>query len=245
MSANVYTPEDAEKINNGYTPSDDTEIIRYMNFSKFMHLITFKKLYFRNVKEFEDKYEGMMPEGFFKNWDEKSAVSYRTMIKILDKVRTAYASCWNSFENTESYALWRIYTDPDAGIAIKSSIKRLRTSLNDDDLKIYTVRYLKSFDDKNEDIEIPFVFKEDSFYRVKEACKLNTYGYEKEIRAIKFGKTSESGIELSVDTNELINEIYLSPFANEWFKELVKEIIAQPIYGLTDKKINNSKIVIS
>lgn len=250
MSVNLHASENCTRTNNRQIPSDDTSIIRYMDFSKFMHLLTFKKMYFRNVKKYEDKYEGKLPDAVFKNFSKEEIASCKEVLKDFEEKRIAYVNCWNNFENTESYALWRIYTNPEAGIAIKSNVKRLMASLSDDSLSIFTVKYIKSFDG-SEDITIPYVQKKDSYFAAKEACKFNAYEYEKEIRVIKYvnlGRLknkdeAEDGVDIPVDVNELIEEIYISPYASDWFEKLVKQIVSQPIYDLQDKPIFKSKIL--
>lgn len=244
MSANVYTGEDVENINKQYIPDDDTEIIRYMDFSKFMNMITSKKLYFTKVTEFEDKYEGKMPEGFFKNWKEDSIKSYKGLMKVTDEKRNAYASCWNDFEKTESYALWRIYTRPDSGVAIKSSVGRLKKSLSDKNISIYKAKYIESYENRNEDIEIPFQMIGNSFTRVKQVCKLSAYAYENEIRAIMFDEKSQHGMNIQIDLNELIESIYISPYAGSWFFDLVKDTLKIKEYGISEKKIMKSNILV-
>lgn len=242
MSANVYTQDDVDKINSDYIPDEDTEIIRYMNFGKFMNILTFGNLYFTNVNEFEDKYEGKMPEGFFKNWEESAVESYKKYLKINDLHFNAYASCWNELNNTESYALWRIYTESDTGIAIKTTVQKLRNSIKDDRIQIYKVKYVESFEDREEDIEIPFYFPDDGFVRVKQACKISPYSYENEIRALLFSDEKEKGINIAIDVNELIEDIYISPYAGQWFYDLIYNIIKLKEFGLSDKPIIKSKI---
>lgn len=244
MSANVYTAEEAEIINNYYTPDDNVKIIRYMNFGKFMNILAFQKLYFTNVNEFEDKYEGRMPEGFFKHWNDSSIKIYKEIMRAKDNSCNAYASCWNALNDTESYALWRIYTEPDSGVAIKTSVKKLKNALNNDDIKIYKVKYINSFDDRDEDVEIPFYFSDDSFTRVKQVCKMSAYRYENEIRAILFSGKQENGKNINIDVNELIEEIYVSPYASQWFYDLVKKTVKIKEFRLSEKPIIKSKILV-
>ena len=68
MSRNIYTAKDIELINNSFLAPDQTTIFRYMDFSKYMDLLENEKLFFCNTECFKDKFEGVMLEGFFKNW---------------------------------------------------------------------------------------------------------------------------------------------------------------------------------
>lgn len=61
----VEDTKDMIQIEKEFSVGDDEEIIRYMSLSKFMSLLTFKQLFFTNVKIFEDAREGEIPAGFF------------------------------------------------------------------------------------------------------------------------------------------------------------------------------------
>lgn len=53
-------------INNKYVdlipPSDDTKIIKFLEFYKFLSLIQRQQLFFNRLDLFEDKFEGVSPE---------------------------------------------------------------------------------------------------------------------------------------------------------------------------------------
>lgn len=42
---------------------------------------------------------------------------------------------------------------------------------------------------------------------------MSAYEYEKEFRAIMFSRKPQHGVEIPVDLNELIESIYVSPYA--------------------------------
>ena len=95
----------------------------------------------------EDKFEGTSPklsivhnekwyrslykEGHFKtlNIDESVANDLLERQEMEDKFKKLVCiSCWNK-NTTESYALWKIYSDIDKGIMVTSSVNKLIASL--------------------------------------------------------------------------------------------------------------------
>nr|DAQ80297.1 MAG TPA: hypothetical protein [Caudoviricetes sp.] len=243
MSRNVHTEEIMENTEKEYHIDDKAEIIRYMDFSKFMNILIKKEVFFCNAEKFEDKYEGEVPNGFYNLWSDKKKQFYKERDEILNRV--AYINCWNNFEGGENYAMWKLYTHPDTGVAIKTTVGHLRKALNDSRVEIYKVKYLDSFDDGHKTLELPFYDHTEDFVweHVKEACKYRAYEYENEIRALYYDENDDKigkNIKISVDT--LIDEIYISPYAPVWFEELIRDIVNNPEYGLDSVDVNKSSI---
>jgi len=250
MSRNIYLNEDIALINKKFEASDDVTIFRYMDFSKFMDLLENKSIYFCSSEYFEDNYEGKMPEGFYKNWPEDITNGHKEISTEFEKVYKTYISCWNEAKG-ESYALWKIYTNPNTGVAIKSTVGDLKKALNNDRIKIYKVRYIDSFSSIDEDYEPPFYFRETEREpnisinkRIKEVYKFKSYKYEDEIRAVYVDISKSRGKTFEIDINKLINEIYISPFAPDWFAKLVEKIKSNKNYNILDKPIYKSQILI-
>lgn len=231
----VQTKEDLVKTQAEFSAGDDEEIIRYMSLSKFMSLLTFKKLFFTNVKYFEDAHEGEIPEGFFKNWSEEAENGYNSVQSSVTHIRNVYASCWNKFKGEESYALWKIYTDTDSGVAIKTTVGKLKKALGNEKVKICEVQYISSFENKDIDVKFPVFEFHGRQKHIREVYKVSPYSYEEEIRALFLEMSNEEpGKTLEIDLNELIEAVYVSPFAKEWFFNLIKETIKTKDYGLND-----------
>lgn len=225
MSQNVYDFEEAKWINKKFEIPEETEIIKYMSFTKFINLLEFEALFSNNVENFEDKFEGQMPEGFYKNWPHKSVEVSKQHIKAMNKIRKCYANCWNNFGEIESYALWRIYGESKESVAIKTSIRNLKEALENKDVMVYKIEYIKSYEDKKTDIEPPFYFTQDRFTRVTEVFKHSSYNYEREIRALFYATENVSGKSLKVNLSKLIDEIYINPYAEDWFVNLVNRVV--------------------
>lgn len=246
MARNVYLKNDMDSINMNFQLDDNTILFRYMDFSKFVKLLEDKRLFFCNTNYFEDKLEGEMPEGFYKGWPDYMKEGHKSIADAINKAQKAFICCWNKSEE-ESYALWKIYTNPVTGVAIKSTIGDLRKALNNGGIELYKVKYIKSFEESDESLEPPFYFRENKdgmpiTSRVKEVYKLSSYKYEDEVRAVYIKNSKEIGLDFEVDLVQLVNEVYVSPFAPKWFVELVQKLVKEPKYQIADKEVKQSDI---
>ena len=157
-----------------------------------------------------------------------------------------FINCWCLGEN-ESYAMWQIYAAKNEGVAIQSTIEGLRNSFTDKaiDIDISKVKYLdfRSRDGINKDKQFNFTENQkndllNNFY----ACKSKEYEFEKEVRAIYRNDKVEDYKELSVELSTLIQKVYINPFAEKWFINLVAEILER--YGVNGKAVIPSNIEI-
>lgn len=243
----MYTGEKILSINNSYSPSDETSIARYMDFPKFIDLMENSELYFSNSKNFEDKFEGEIPESYFSGWAETSREEYLKIKEAIKSVQNVYVNCWSRFES-ESYALWKIYTNPRNGICIKTTVGKLKNSLNNN-IEVMSVKYIDSYYDKNNRIDPAFYFKEIDGKSINtplmETLKFKPYEYEDEIRCIYVDDSRDNYKRFKIeDLNNLIEEIYVSPFASKWIYELITKLVYGR-YGLNHEiKIKKSKIKI-
>lgn len=241
----VGTISDMTETEAKFYVGDDEEIIRYMSLSKFMSLLVFKKLFLTNVKIFEDAHEGEIPAGFFKDWDKNFEEGYKGIQSHLNSVRNVYANCWNKFNGQESYALWKIYTDEESGVAIKTTVGKLKKALNNKKINVYAMQYIDSFENKNTEVKFPKVgykFQDCEVQTpIREVYKIKPYSYEEEIRALFLDFSGEEpGKNVSIDLNELIESVYVSPFAGGWFANLIKETIKG--YGVNETIVVHSEI---
>lgn len=232
------------KINDEFFKiNDDTTICKYMDFAKLMSLLQFSSLHFTRADNFQDIYEGKIPEFFFKGWTEENRKNYEKVYLYHRKQRgKTFISSWNMFDK-ESYAMWQIYGE-NYGIAIETKVGKLKKSLKSDKINIYKVQYI-DYRDKNQSKLIPLYWddNEEAFKRNFFIYKSKSYEYEKEVRAIIVEETEADFKGIDVDINQLIDKIYISPFVETWFVDLVEEIIHKQ-YGLMDKKIIMSDIEI-
>ncbi len=156
-------------------------------------------------------------------------------------------NCWTINQN-ESYALWKIYlSGAKSGVAIRTTVGKLSRAIEngkeqfDEDIFIAQVNYTDFIKDRP-DNRFNVITTKNKFYE-----------YEKELRLFIFHYHLSEGGEIPpydvrigrrfrVDIEELIDEIYLSPFTGRWFDNTMIELIRQINPDLR-KRIKNSEIL--
>lgn len=158
---------------------------------------------------------------------------------------TNFINCWHMSED-ESDAMWKLYTGLSEGICIRSTFKRFTESFKKSSEKVFIgqVNYL--------DYKRDFIDETMMFYQL--LSKRLAFRHERELRAIVWrhedtegryfdadgNPTSQDksarghavnkyperiGINVTVDLEELIEAIYVSPTSEKWFLELVQSTI--------------------
>lgn len=231
-------------------PSDQSKLWRYMDFTKFVSMLSLKGLYFARADCFQDVYEGAKGtkknkvkwDQFYLNFfkesimnppegceviytDDEIEVQAEKLLCDLEKgginrKKWTFINCWHENSN-ESEAMWKLYSSYlENAIAIRTTYKSLYESLGrNPSINIGRVKYLNY--QKN------FAGVNDSFW-----CKRNSFVHEKEVRAIIFDMQHlEKGKVISCDLSQLLEEVFVSPSAPNWFGELVNDVIDK--YGLS------------
>jgi len=205
-------------------PEDpDTIIWKYLDLSKFLDLLMSRKLFMSRSDKFEDQYEGTFSEPTFEEI-RKLSIDNPDFLKFHKTHRERVAiSSWHINEY-ESFAMWQIFTQNSEGLAIQSTIGRLQESLHlENNYKQY-IGEVNYIDYKKEyipfdDMFFPFLFKRKSFQ------------YEREVRIITDVKenkiTLNDGLKISVDIDKLIENIYIHPKSENWYKNLVIQLVKQ------------------
>lgn len=213
--------------NPNFKEPDDLEksVWRYLDLAKLLSLIHSNSLYLTRADQFKDIYEGSFPlknvELMEKMETEglKSFIGDYTHRSKLKK--TYYVSCWR-MDNYESEAMWKLYCPEGVGVAIKTSFRKLKNCLPSD-CHIGMVNYIDYTTDKFnlEDRLAPIVHKRISF------------SFEQEVRIVwphrKFwtsdpDKNDEISKEIDINFSSLIEKIVVSPYAPEWFYNVVSNI---------------------
>lgn len=150
--------------------------------------------------------------------------------------RWTFVNCWHMNE-VESAAMWKLYLKSNEGVAVQTTYKFLCESFckSEYDEWIGLVKYIDYSKDK-----MP---SDNSNYRF--VYKRKSYDYEKELRAvirkypisekdlksgsISLEKLAEVGVypegqQIPVDLETLVQRVYVSPYAEEWFASLVLSI---------------------
>lgn len=204
-------------------PDPETIVWKYLDLSKFLDLLLSQKLFMSRSDKFEDQYEGTFSEPTYEEIKKlsKENPNFLSYYKI-HREKVAISS-WHINEY-ESYAMWQIFTQNSEGIAIQSTVKRLQEALKlENNYKQY-IGEVNYIDYKKEyipfdDMFFPFLFKRKSFQ------------YEREVRIITDVTDSNNdiklndGLKINVDINQLIEKIYIHPKSENWYKNLVIQLV--------------------
>lgn len=233
----------------GKPAKGDAKIWKYMDFAKFISLLDRKALFFPRADKLGDPFEGSFPKinvtkrkGAFTTLLETKDLStlsefYRLFVKI------TVVNCWH-LNDHESDAMWKLYLQGNEGIAIQSTVGRLRSSLEDyeqDVIHIGKVAYV-DYDDERipDDTLSPYFHKRRSFEHEKEFRAVIQRFKKKKNSKIDFTKSPfQEGIYVPADLDTLIERVYLSPTCPPWQKEVAVSVVRR--YGLK-RKIRHSKL---
>jgi hypothetical protein len=173
--------------------------------------------------KFEDQYEGTFSEPTFEEI-KKLSIGNPDFLNFYKIHREKVAiSSWHINEY-ESFAMWQIFTQNSEGLAIQSTVKRLQEALVPEKNYRQYIGEVNYIDYKKEyipfdDMFFPFLFKRKSFQ------------YEREVRIITDVADSNiklnDGLKINVDINQLIEKIYIHPKSENWYKNLVIQLVKQ------------------
>ncbi|MBP6182163.1 hypothetical protein [Flavobacterium sp.] len=214
-------------------PEDTNTIVwKYLDLSKFLDLLMSQKLFMSRSDKFEDQYEGTFSEPTFEEI-KKLSIDNPEFLNFYKTHREKVAiSSWHINEY-ESFAMWQIFTQNSEGLAIQSTIGRLQKALHPEVNFNQYIGEVNYIDYKKEyipfdDMFFPFLFKRKSFQ------------YEREVRIISDVADNtikiNDGLKINVDINELIEKIYIHPKSENWYKNLVIQLVKQLGFDFTIEK---------
>jgi len=238
--------------------SEKTRLWRYLTFEKFVWLLEKAKLYHTRLDLLGDPFEGSLTKVYVMQRDTGQLLPTRQsglspeQERINNKAQlyTRFASCWHASPH-ETEAMWKLYATTHAGVAIVSNPSRLQQSV---DLSSYPgkgilgpVEYLDF--DKDEMI-LPKSFGREARPGL---LKRKSFEHENEVRGLiyftnhskipssfdfsqmieLFQSSAPLGISVDVNLELLIEEIYISPLAASYFKDVVQILIER--HGMADR----------
>ena len=86
------------------------KVWRYMSFGRFVWMLKRKALWMSRVDQLDDAWEGVLGAG-------EGPVE-----------RRIFVNCWTA-QNSESHAMWSIYCTSKEGVAIQTTLSKLKTSV--------------------------------------------------------------------------------------------------------------------
>ena len=219
-------------------PADDAILWRYMSFTKFASLLTKKALFFARADKLGDPFEGSLSplnEELYPFIHGTMAPEHQETHRLLFRnlPRFTLLNCWHENE-TESDAMWKLYTGNREGIAIRTTCGSLKESLSGEEwVNIGRANYV-DYDNthiRDNDSMVPFLHKRKSFEHEREVRAIIRKPYRANNQIIADGPDiCDVGIYCGVDVHTLIKEVFVPPYAEDWFAELVQA--TAETYGL-------------
>jgi len=204
-------------------PNSDTVVWKYLDLSKFLDLLMSQKLFMSRSDKFEDQYEGTFSEPTFEEIKKIAENNPEFLDVYKTQRKNVVISSWHINEY-ESFAMWQIFTQNSEGLAIQSTIGRIQESLHFENQfeqhigEVNYIDYKKEYIPFDDDF-FPFLFKRKSFQ------------YEREVRIISnlssHNLNINEGVKIEVDINKLIEKIYIHPKSENWYKNLVIQLVKQ------------------
>ena len=234
------------------TPDNNQKIWRYMDFSKYVDLLTTGELHFTRADKLEDPYDCSTMQVFGELYKQLSLANpqgkERTrQVNTFDRL-FVYLNCWH-MNDVESDALWKLYSENKyETIAIQTTFGKFESEIKHkwprDGIRISKVKY--DLENAGEPIGNPpegrlfsilgwanIIYKRTSFAHEKELRAFIFQGYDKrkendtlrnEAHLEKLKKERIEFIRIPIDPAKLIEKVYVSPLAKNSFVELVKNI---------------------
>jgi len=207
----------------GFEQINDEDVLwRYMDLARYLDLLIRKQLFFTRIDQFEDPFEGKY--NVFGRQKQQQIKEYSHLAEAHSRKRIAFTvNTWHQ-NSDENYAMWNIYAR-SYGVAVQTSYKNLKGSFHKTDKPVHIGKVIY-YNESNQQIPMddplaPFVRKR---------CM---YQYEKEVRCCYILPEAEqgdfkweeqgnyNGVFIDVDLDVLMECIYVSPYAPEWFRDLV------------------------
>ena len=227
-------------------PRSVSVLWRYMDFTKYVSLLSSSALYFARADSFDDIFEGAKgmaankgrwnshyldffraairnpPPGysFELNDDEVEREATRLLSELEQSGESSrtrtFISCWHANEH-ESEAMWRLYSSfLPNAVAVRTTYQRLYDALDRD--PSIDIGHVQYIDLKTQ-----YAGVNDAFWR-----KHISYQHEREVRAIQQGYEFKGvGKLVPCNLSTLIESVFVSPKAAGWFVNLVNDVNAK------------------
>jgi hypothetical protein len=223
-------------------PDANNPLWRYVDLGKFLDALLFKRLWFAQVGNLDDNFEGALgSKARQTNWrkwmhdfllsaiknppapraqeiSEEEALSQADRLlsdteAALSRQRTeTYINCWHTAKH-ESFLMWKVYAkDRPDSVCIKTNLIRIRKSLGTE-YRVGLVNYI-NFQNSFPDVNWPFLYKRAAFLQ------------ESETRIfIRHIRDNLPGFYVPIDPTILIEEVIISPEAPSWVIDNIKRMI--------------------
>ncbi len=212
-------------------PDSNAKIWRYLDIAKFIALLETKSIHFTRIDQFDDHFEGEWPKSDLRYFN----ASKSNLTKEVFRPDRMAVSCWNENKH-ESAAMWGLYAAGNQGLAIATTYGQLETItirckptyVLADAARVQYIDHINEgmiTDGRLPNILWPYMHKNISYSHEREVRALLMVNYDCEIYP--------KGIDVEIDVSLFVNEVIISPTAEEWFCTAIKGLLKK--YGLEDK----------
>ncbi|WP_421526334.1 DUF2971 domain-containing protein [Pseudomonas yamanorum] len=216
-----------------------------MTVEKYLSLLATSRIFLCRLDNFEDTWEGAWPKAFMQGilqMLKERGIDGSTLPTIHKK--WLFVSCWHA-NNYESAAMWDLYSTKRSGVAIRTTIGRLKKSIvSTSEYMIGQVEYL---DVESDPRALDFNMLVPAF------LKRMSFKHENEVRLVRFDTGSmieHEGekrigdpspiLDLEVDLDELLAEVFFSPAMPGWLVDSIVSVSQK--FGLEGDRYTQSKL---
>jgi hypothetical protein len=219
---------------------------RYLSFARFVWLLQNKKLWLSRADLLGDPWELTLcgdqltfvasrhPISTVNSENHTPESSHERAKRIVNLWRrSTFVNCWSS-DSHESHALWRIYCPLVEGVAIQTTLVKLRKSV--DPLAVYPVTYGTLGSSKTTPTIPDLITK-----------KRPMISYEKEFRVVRapdlqgpnptIQETDAAGYSVEWDPEQHLESISVHPEADRSFMDTVISTVTQYAPALRDRVV--------
>lgn len=227
-------------------PTTNIKLWRYLDLPAFFALLVDSKLCFSRADLMEDKFEGTFPKMNSEQLDiwANSQIArgelnpgYENLSRILTQDKThQFLSCWCQ-EDTEMIHMWKIYSK-ECGVAIETTYEDLKLSIDDNEniypTQISYINFERDILDWKQNLLSMYTVKRTEYKSECEFRLIISHPRQIEDQLLKYKTHEEKAlpsrqlydktkvIKVGVDLSKLIKVVHISPFAPEWYHDLVK-----------------------
>jgi hypothetical protein len=216
-------------------PKPNSKVWRYMDYSKFIRLISNAELYFVRIDHLTDKYEGTLSQNIIDdvyNQYNKIVDFYEppevAKLKALNDIshmkkydKYTLVNCWAQ-NSDECYALWKIYLGCQPfGVSIQTRFKNLQMAVLDNNISVVSKKVYYSPVVKAAKMSSVY-YRKSKYYKFENEVRLAIFS-----QWVKFAGEPKfvKGTNIKVDLNKLIEKIYVSPFAPDYFIDYIQFVV--------------------
>jgi hypothetical protein len=209
---------------------------RYMSFAKLVSLLDRQALYFSRLDRLGDPFEGSITLAASRRRKPRVLNSLSPAMFVTRNINTV-VNCWHA-SDYESAAMWQMYSPGGQGVAIRSTIERLASSLprwdgiekgrNSDGtdaelfLNIAAVSYIDYDSGADDDLPAWALLKRRSFEFERE---LRAYAFDTSFQGDPHpSRFPDGGAYVPVSLERLIERVHVAPSSPTWYLDAVAAV---------------------